>query len=110
MDWITGLQNAIDYIESHLTDDLDYTEIARQAYSPIFISRGCSGFLEQQLQVSALITQTKVTLTMPSGPHMKVFPINRYQPSGGMCIEVYPGDNVNSNDYTCEIWFSVAAV
>lgn len=41
--------------------------------------------------------------------YTEVFPTNRYQPSGGMCIEVYPGDNVKSKDYTCEIWFSVAA-
>lgn len=33
MDWITGMQAAIDYIEEHLTDALDYTDIAAQAYS-----------------------------------------------------------------------------
>lgn len=33
MDWITGLQKAIDYVEEHLEDDLDYMEIARQAAS-----------------------------------------------------------------------------
>lgn len=41
--------------------------------------------------------------------YTEVFPTNRYQPSGGMCIELYPGDNVKSEDYTCELWFSVAA-
>ena len=33
MDWITGMQRAIDYVEAHITDDLDYAEVARQGYS-----------------------------------------------------------------------------
>ena len=33
MDWITGIQNAIDYIEDHITEDLDYAEIAKQSFS-----------------------------------------------------------------------------
>lgn len=36
MNWINGLQNAIDYMEDHLTEELDYGEIARQAYSSSF--------------------------------------------------------------------------
>ena len=31
MDWITGLQKAIDYIEDNLTDELDYAKIAAKA-------------------------------------------------------------------------------
>ena len=33
MDWITGIQNAIDYIEDHITEELDYAEIAKQSFS-----------------------------------------------------------------------------
>ena len=29
MDWITGMQNVIDYIEEHITEKVDYEEIAR---------------------------------------------------------------------------------
>ncbi|MEG2018848.1 MAG: AraC family transcriptional regulator [Clostridium sp.] len=36
MDWIRGIQRAIDYIENHITDELDYDEIARCAYSSKF--------------------------------------------------------------------------
>lgn len=36
MDWIRGIQKAIDYIEDNITDDLDYDEISRQAYSSKF--------------------------------------------------------------------------
>ena len=36
MDWTTGLQRAIDYVEDHLAEPLDYAEIARQAYSSSF--------------------------------------------------------------------------
>ena len=33
MNWITGLQKAIDYIEDHLLEDLEYDEIAAQCFS-----------------------------------------------------------------------------
>ena len=36
MDWITGIQNAINYIEEHLLDDIDYEEVARQSYSSAY--------------------------------------------------------------------------
>mgnify|MGYP000778417498 FL=1 len=36
MDWITGIQNAIDYMEAHITEELDYEEIAKQSFSSSF--------------------------------------------------------------------------
>ena len=36
MDWITGIQRALDYIEAHLTDDIDYEAAAREAASSSF--------------------------------------------------------------------------
>lgn len=36
MNWINGIQNALDYIENHITDKLDYAEIAEQAYCSVF--------------------------------------------------------------------------
>ncbi len=36
MDWITGIQRAIDYIEAHLTEELDYEAIARESFSSRF--------------------------------------------------------------------------
>ena len=36
MDWITGIQNAINYIEEHLTEELDYAQIARESFSSPF--------------------------------------------------------------------------
>lgn len=41
MDWITGIQNALDYIEEHITEELDYDETAKQA--------ACSGFYFQRI-------------------------------------------------------------
>ena len=29
MDWICGIQNAINYIENHLTDEIDDEEVAK---------------------------------------------------------------------------------
>ncbi len=36
MDWIDGIQKAIDYIEEHLTDNVSYDEIAKQSFSSTF--------------------------------------------------------------------------
>lgn len=36
MDWITGIQRALDYTEEHLCDELDYEKVAGQAYSSVF--------------------------------------------------------------------------
>lgn len=36
MDWITGIQNAINYIEDHLTEELDCERIAKQSFSSSF--------------------------------------------------------------------------
>jgi len=36
MDWITGIQRALDYTEEHLTDSIDYETVAKQAYSSEF--------------------------------------------------------------------------
>ncbi len=36
MDWITGIQKAIDYVETHLTENIDYEEAAKRAYSSSF--------------------------------------------------------------------------
>ncbi len=33
MDWVTGLQKAIDHIEDHLTDEIDYEAVAAQSFS-----------------------------------------------------------------------------
>ncbi|MBQ7337996.1 MAG: AraC family transcriptional regulator [Clostridia bacterium] len=33
MDWIEGMQRAIDYIEAHLTEEIDYEAVARQSFS-----------------------------------------------------------------------------
>ena len=41
MEWLTGIQRVINYIEDHITDQLDYDEIAKQA--------ACSSFYLQRL-------------------------------------------------------------
>ena len=33
MDWITGMQKAIDYIEEHITEKIDYESVAKQSFS-----------------------------------------------------------------------------
>lgn len=41
MDWITGIQRALDYTEEHITEELDYAEIAAQA--------ACSSYYFQRI-------------------------------------------------------------
>lgn len=41
MDWLTGIQNAINYIEEHLTEKIDYEEVAKEA--------ACSNFYFQRI-------------------------------------------------------------
>lgn len=36
MEWIAGIQRAIDYIEEHITEELDYEAIARESFSSSF--------------------------------------------------------------------------
>lgn len=36
MNWITGIQRALDYVEEHLMEELDYEAVAKQAYSSAF--------------------------------------------------------------------------
>lgn len=36
MDWITGMQKAINYIEDHITEKLDYEKIAKESFSSSF--------------------------------------------------------------------------
>ena len=36
MDWIQGIQRAIDYVEAHLDEEIDYEQVAKQAYSSSF--------------------------------------------------------------------------
>ena len=36
MDWVMGIQNAINYIEEHLTEEIDYEEVAAQSFSSSF--------------------------------------------------------------------------
>ena len=41
MDWLTGIQNALNYIEEHLTEEIDYDEVAKEA--------ACSSFYFQRI-------------------------------------------------------------
>ena len=36
MDWIIGMQKAIDYIEEHITEEIDYEMVAQQSFSSSF--------------------------------------------------------------------------
>lgn len=45
MDWITGIQQALDYVEEHLTDEIEYEVVANKAYSSSFHFQRMFGML-----------------------------------------------------------------
>ncbi|MBO4219908.1 MAG: helix-turn-helix transcriptional regulator, partial [Clostridia bacterium] len=45
MDWVTGMQAALDYIEEHLTDEIDYEKVAAAAYSSSYHFQRVFGIL-----------------------------------------------------------------
>lgn len=45
MDWISGLQRALDYVEEHITENIDYSEVAKCAYSSSFHFQRVFGIL-----------------------------------------------------------------
>ena len=45
MDWITGVQRALDYVEERLTEEIDYAAVAEQAYSSSFHFQRMFGML-----------------------------------------------------------------
>lgn len=70
MDLINGIQNAVDYIEAHLTEELDYEAIARRAcvsssdfqrilaFCVATVSANISGRAGLQWRVQSLCRQT----------------------------------------------------
>ena len=45
MNWIQGIQSAIDYVEANITEEIDFEEAARQAYSSSFHFQRVFGIL-----------------------------------------------------------------
>lgn len=45
MNWISGIQKAIDYVEEHITDEIDYGEVAKEACSSEFHFQRVFGIL-----------------------------------------------------------------
>ena len=45
MNWIQGIQRAIDYVEANITEEIDFEEVAKQAYSSSFHFQRAFGIL-----------------------------------------------------------------
>lgn len=45
MNWIQGIQRAIDYVEENITEEIDFGEVAKQAYSSSFHFQRVFGIL-----------------------------------------------------------------
>jgi hypothetical protein len=43
LDWIKGIQSAIDYTEAHLTGEIDYDAAAKQACSSSYLTLEAAG-------------------------------------------------------------------
>ena len=56
MDWIVGIQKSLDYIESHLTESLDYENIAGRVFHLVIIFSAYSVFFAVLLLESIFVT------------------------------------------------------
>ncbi len=45
MNWIQGMQRAIDYVEAHISEEIDFAEVAKQSYSSSFHFQRVFGIL-----------------------------------------------------------------
>lgn len=45
MDWITGIQRAVDYVEEHLTEEIDYEKVAAESFSSSYHFQRVFGIL-----------------------------------------------------------------
>ena len=45
MNWIQGIQRAIDYVEANITEEIDFEKVAEQAYSSSFHFQRVFGIL-----------------------------------------------------------------
>ncbi|MGN1420280.1 MAG: helix-turn-helix domain-containing protein, partial [Eubacterium sp.] len=45
MNWIQGIQRAIDYVEANITEEIDFEEVAKQSYSSSFHFQRVFGIL-----------------------------------------------------------------
>lgn len=61
LDWITGIQKAIDYIEENLTENLDYDKIAEKAFSSSYHFQRVFGIL-CGLTLGEYIRERRLTL------------------------------------------------
>lgn len=61
MEWTVGIQRAIDYIESHIDEELDYADIARQAVFSVYYFQRIFGIL-CGVSVGEYIRQRRLTL------------------------------------------------
>ena len=85
MDWLSGIMRVIDYIEDHLTEEIDVNTAAKEA--------ACSGFYLQKL-FSIIFGMTIVA---------EFFPSSGYVPTYEMDIEVYTRGDRRNADYRSEI-------
>lgn len=70
MDWVTGLQKAINYIEAHLTEEIDYEAVAAQSFLQIIIFREFSVFFAELL--SENISATAGSLSPAKSLHKEM--------------------------------------
>ena len=61
MDWITGLQNAINYIEDHLTEEINYDKVAKEAACSSFYFQRIFGIL-CEISLGEYIRNRRLTL------------------------------------------------
>ncbi len=122
MDWIQGIQRAIDYVEAHITEEIDFEEVGKQAYSSSFHFQRVFGIL-CGLSLGDYIRMRRLSLAeeeLSKGkmPDAFIETYNRivteffpqstqYEYAENVEFEVYSSNDVSNPNYQCEIWIAV---
>lgn len=109
MDWAEGIRRAIDYIEAHLTEEIDPAAVARCAVDAVAPDGLCRRSIPARTWAVFSCTGPMPGAIQQLWHHICVefFPSSAYAPTCEMDIEVYfPGDRT-APDYRCEIWIPV---
>lgn len=83
MEWITSLRQSVDYMESHMLENIEVSDVAKEVHiSPFYLTKIYKEWL-------------------PGNPD--------YEIAFGADVEWYDNGDMNAPDYRSEIWIPVRA-
>ena len=124
MNWIQGIQREIDYVEENITEEIDFEEAAKRAYSSSFHFQRVFSILcgfplgdyicMRRLSLAGGETGKGQCENNRCGTEVRIrharkfFPRStQYDYAENVEFEVYSSADVSDPNYKCEIWITV---